>query len=37
VVVAERFVVTAQGNGVDIGTLKSGVNAVNLAALESLK
>jgi len=37
VVVGERFVVSAEGNGVDIGTLKSGVNAVNLAALESLK
>jgi hypothetical protein len=37
VVVAERFVVSAQGNGVDIGTLKSGVNAVNLAELETLK
>jgi hypothetical protein len=37
VVVGERFVVSAQGNGVDIGALKSGVNSVNLAALESLK
>jgi hypothetical protein len=37
VVVGERFVVSAEGNGVDIGTLKSGVNSVNLAALESLK
>lgn len=37
VVVGERFVVSAEGNGVDIGTLKSGVNSVNLAALEALK
>lgn len=37
VVVGERFVVSAEGNGVDINALKSGVNSVNLAALESLK
>jgi hypothetical protein len=37
VVVADRFVVSAEGNGVDIGTLKAGVNAVNLGALEGLK
>jgi hypothetical protein len=37
VVVGDRFVVSAEGNGVDIGTLKSGVNAVNLGGLESLK
>jgi hypothetical protein len=37
VVVADRFVVSAEGNGVDIGTLKSGVNSVNLGGLEGLK
>jgi len=37
VVVADRFVVSAQGNGVDVGTLRTAVQGVNLAALESLK
>ena len=37
VVVADRFIVAAHGNGVDLPTLKSAVNGVNLAALESLK
>jgi hypothetical protein len=37
VVLADRFVVSAEGNGVDIGTLKSAVNSVNLGALESLR
>jgi hypothetical protein len=37
VIVGERFVVSAEGNGVDIGALRSGVHAVNLAALETLK
>jgi hypothetical protein len=37
VILRERFVVSAEGNGVDIATLRSGVNSVNLAALESLK
>jgi hypothetical protein len=36
-VVADRFVVSAQGNGVDIGMLRSGVNTVNLGALEALR
>jgi hypothetical protein len=37
VVLADRFVVSAEGNGVDIATLKSAVNSVNLGALESLR
>jgi hypothetical protein len=37
VVVADRFLVSAEGNGVDIGALKSGVNAVDLGGLERLK
>jgi hypothetical protein len=37
VVLADRFVVSAQGSGVDVGTLRSAVNGVNLSGLESLK
>jgi len=37
VVVADRYVVAAEANGVDIGALKSGVNSVDLAKLETLK
>jgi hypothetical protein len=37
VVLADRYVVSAEGNGVDFGTLKSAVNGVNLPALEALK
>jgi hypothetical protein len=37
VVVGDRFVVSAEGNGVDIGTLRSGVNAVDLGRLEALR
>lgn len=37
VVVAERYVVAADGTGVDIGSLKSAVNSVDLGKLESLK
>jgi hypothetical protein len=37
VVVAQRFIVSAKGQGVDIDTLKSGVGAVDLARLQSLK
>lgn len=37
VILGNRFVVKATGSGVDIGTLKSGVGALNLAKLESLK
>jgi hypothetical protein len=37
VVLGDRFVVSAKGNGVDIGTLKAGVSGMNLAKLESMK
>jgi len=37
VVLNDRFVVSAEGNGVDVGTLKSAVHGVNLAGIESLK
>ena len=37
VILADRFVVSAEGEGVDIGTLKSGVNAIDLSKLEGLK
>jgi hypothetical protein len=37
VVLAERFVVNAEGEGVDINTLKSAVNSIDLGKLESLK
>ena len=37
VVVGNRFMVSAEGNGVDIGALKSGVNSVDLGKLESTK
>jgi hypothetical protein len=37
VVLNERFVVSAEGAGVDIGTLKSAVNGLDLGKLESLK
>jgi hypothetical protein len=37
VVLADRYVVSAEGNGVDVGALKSAVQGVNLSALESLR
>lgn len=37
VVLADRFVVNAEGEGVDIATLKSAVNGLDLGKLESLK
>jgi hypothetical protein len=37
VIVGDRFVVSADGRGVDIDTLRSGVNAVDLGKLEALK
>jgi hypothetical protein len=37
VVVGKRFIVSARGNGVDLDTLKAGVNSVDLAKLASLK
>ena len=37
VVLADRFVVSASGTGVDIGTLKSGVASLDLGKLENLK
>jgi hypothetical protein len=37
VILADRFVVTAEGRGVDIGTLKSAVGSLDLAKLEALK
>jgi hypothetical protein len=37
VVLAERFVVSAEGNGVDLGTLKSAVASLDLGKLESMK
>jgi hypothetical protein len=37
VILGQRFVVSADGNGVDIDTLKSGVAKIELAKLEALK
>jgi len=37
VVLNERFMVSADGRGVDLATLRSAVNGVNLAGLEALK
>ena len=37
VVLNERFVVSAEGAGVDLGTLKSAVNGLDLGKLEALK
>jgi hypothetical protein len=37
IVVADRFVVSAKGHGVDINTLKSAVSSIDLAKLESMK
>jgi hypothetical protein len=37
VILASRFMVSAEGNGVDIGTLKSGVASVDLGKLEATK
>lgn len=37
VVLADRYVVNAEGEGVDINTLKSAVNSLDLGKLESLK
>lgn len=37
VVLGDRFVVSASGDGVDIGTLKTAVSGLDLAKLESMK
>ena len=37
IVLGDRFVVNAKGNGVDINTLKAAVSGLNLAKLESMK
>ena len=37
VMVGDRFVVAAEGNGVDINALKGAIGAVNLGKLESMK
>lgn len=37
IVIADRFVVSAKGTGVDINTLKSAVSSIDLAKLESMK
>ncbi len=37
VILADRFVVSAEGQGVDIGALKSAVNSLDLAKIEALK
>ena len=37
VVLGERYVVSAEGNGVDINALKSAVGSIDLARLEALK
>ena len=37
VMVADRFVVAAEGNGVDMDALKNAVGQVNLGRLESMK
>lgn len=37
VILADRFVVSAEGSGVDIATLKSAVGSLDLAKLEALK
>ncbi len=37
VVVAERFVVSAEGRGVELDALRAGVNAMDLGKLESMK
>jgi hypothetical protein len=37
VVVADRFLVNTRGRGVDVNTLKAGVAALNLGALEAMK
>jgi hypothetical protein len=37
IVIADRFVVSAKGDGVDINTLKSAVSSIDLAKLESMK
>ena len=37
VILADRFMVNAEGTGVDIATLKSAVNGLDLGKLESLK
>ena len=36
-VLADRFLVSAQGSGVDIGALKAGVNGLDLGKLEGMK
>jgi hypothetical protein len=37
VVLADRFFVSAKGQGVDLAALKAGVAGINLAKLESMK
>ena len=36
-VLADRFIVTASGSGVDINALKSGVASLDLGKLESMR
>ena len=36
-ILADRFAVSARGSGVDINTLKSGVNGLDLGKLEAMK
>jgi hypothetical protein len=36
-ILADRFVVSARGSGVDINTLKSGVNGMDLGKIEGMK
>ena len=37
VVLNDRFMVSAEGHGVDVAMLRSAVNGVNLSGLEALK
>jgi hypothetical protein len=37
IVLGERFIVTAKGNGVDLNTLKSAVAGLDLGKLEAMK
>lgn len=37
VILGERFIVTAKGNGIDLNTLKSAVASLDLAKLEAMK
>jgi hypothetical protein len=37
IVLGDRFIVSAKGDGVDINTLQTAVTSLNLAKLESMK